>query len=59
MSKELRPIAYLRVYKDAIEVIKKGHTGAIASSSPELVSRRVAMLEQEGCLVSIKYMRED
>ena len=59
MSKELKPIAYLRVYKDAIEVIKKGHTGAIASSSPELVKRRVAMLEEEGYLVSIKYMTKD
>ena len=59
MSKELKPIAYLRVYKDAIEIIRKGNTGAIAASSPELVKKRIAMLESEGYCVAVKYMRAD
>ena len=56
--KAIKPIAYLRVFADAIEIIKKGNTSVLQRSTPAIVKDRVAKLQTEGYLVSVKHMLE-
>ena len=56
--KTIKPIAYLRVFADAIEIIKKGNTSVLQRSTPAIVKDRVAKLQTEGYLVSVKHMLE-
>ena len=55
----MKPIAYIRVFSDAIEIIKKGNTSVLHRSTPAIVKDRVAKLQTDGYLVSVKYMREE